>query len=278
MKGVATTTTATAATGADGALNALLIRVGELRDLVVGPEARLTLALWALVVLAAAWLLARRAQRVEGWATWVAPVVAALRFAGLVLLAMLVLSIIPTWLAPSFFVAVAAAAAAIGWSVREIVPDVFASLWLVVERRVRPGVLVASGDVAGKVERVGLRSTRLRTVDGRRLVVPNREFLQRTWADASGGRPRCRAELKVPAGASADGVRSALTQAVLTSARTPLDPELRIARTFDDPDRWEVQCRVVELEDVELLRTELPERFARYLSPADHQPGLRASQ
>jgi len=56
----------------------------------------------------------------------------------------------------------------------------------------------------------------------------------------------------------------ALTEAVLTSARVPLEPDLRVFRSSEDDTRWEVRCRVVSMTDLEAFRSELPERFARH--------------
>lgn len=243
--------------------------LGRLRELVVVPEARLSLLVWAMVALALAALLARRAQRGPGWATWIAPAVAVLRLVALVALAALLLSFIPAWMAPSFFVALLAAAAATGWSLREVLPDVFASVWIVVERRVRPGVFVRGPELEGRVESVGLRATRLLTPAGSVVAVPNRVFLRDVWSDESARWPICRAALHIREGWSPAHIRRALTDAVLTSARVPLEPDLRIFRASDDDTRWEVRCRVVSMADLEALRSELPERFAR------HAEGLR---
>jgi len=270
--GATTATTATVARAVDSTasppsmstIERIISVSTRLRELVVVPEARLSLLFWGLLALACAWLLARRAQRGPGWATWVGPAVALFRLAGLVLLAALLLSFIPAWLAPSFFVALLAAAAAVGWSLREVLPDLFASIWIVVERRIRPGVFVRSDRLEGRIESVGLRATRVLTAAGSLIAVPNREFLSRIWSDETSRWPMCRAVLVVRDGRSPAEVRTALTEAVLTSARVPLDPELRIFRSSEDQTRWEVRCRVVSMADLEVFRSELPERFARY--------------
>ena len=252
--------------------------LGRLRELVVVPEARLSLLVWGVLALLLAWFLARRAQRGPGWATWVGPTVAILRLAALVALAALVLSFIPAWLAPSFFVALLAAAAAVGWSLREVLPDVFASVWIVVERRIRPGVFVRGPSLEGRVESVGIRTTRLLTAAGSLVAVPNREFLQFVWSDESSRWPMCRAVLHVREGWSPAHLRRALTEAVLTSARVPLEPDLRVFRSSEDDTRWEVRCRVVSMTDLEAFRSELPERFARHAAGLRHaaQPDVGA--
>lgn len=272
MSATATTTTATTTPfpsevmGPSGGstIDRIVSIADRLRELVVVPEARFSLLLWGLVALLFAWLLARRAQRVVGWATWVGPAVALLRLAALIILSALVLSFIPAWLAPSFFVALLAAAAAVGWSLREILPDVFASVWIVVERRIRPGVFVRGDGLEGRIESVGIRATRIQTAGGSLIAVPNREFLSKIWSDETSRWPMCRAVLFISDGRSASEVRSALTDAVLTSARVPLEPELRIFRSSEDGSRWEVRCRVVSMTDLEAFRSELGERYQRY--------------
>jgi small-conductance mechanosensitive channel len=268
----ATTSTVTAAPppdpGAPGlvTIDRVVSIFGRLRELIVVPEARVSLLAWGVLALLLAWLLARRAQRVAGWSTWVGPAVAVLRLIALVLLAALVLSFIPAWLAPSFFVALLAAAAAVGWSLREVLPDVFASIWIVVERRIRPGVFVRGEDLEGRIENVGIRVTRVLTGAGSVIAVPNREFMQRVWSDEASRWPLCRAVLTIEQPLSADAVRRALVEAVSTSARVPLNPELRVFRSSEDDRRWEIRCRVVSMADLEAFRSELPERFARYAS------------
>lgn len=249
--------------------------LSRLRELVVVPEARVSLLVWGLFALGLAWFLARRAQQGPGWATWVGPAVALLRLAALLSLSALVLSFIPAWLAPSFFVALLAAAAAVGWSLREILPDIFASVWIVVERRIRPGVFVRGASIEGRIESVGLRATRVLTAAGSLIAVPNRAFLQDVWSDESSRWPMCRAVLHVRDGRPAAEVRAALTDAVLTSARVPLEPDLRIFRSSEDESRWEVRCRVVNMTDLEALRSELSERFERYARARDGEAARR---
>lgn len=69
---------------------------------------------------------------------------------------------------------------AIAFASRETLSNVFGAAILVADRPFRSGDWIAAGDIQGTVEHVGIRSTRLRTVEDTILVVPNGKLADAT--------------------------------------------------------------------------------------------------
>jgi small-conductance mechanosensitive channel len=62
---------------------------------------------------------------------------------------------------------------AVALSAQKILGDLFASISLILDKPFHVGDLIGSGDVQGTVERIGLRSTRIRSVSGELAILPN---------------------------------------------------------------------------------------------------------
>jgi MscS family membrane protein len=63
---------------------------------------------------------------------------------------------------------------AVALAARETLENLFASFAILLDRPFLVGDAITSGGIAGDIERIGIRSTRLRTDDGSLLIVPNR--------------------------------------------------------------------------------------------------------
>ncbi|HZF43080.1 MAG TPA: mechanosensitive ion channel domain-containing protein [Sphingomonadaceae bacterium] len=68
---------------------------------------------------------------------------------------------------------------AIGLAARDIFSDLFAALAIILDRPFRLGQTVKFGDTVGTVEAIGLKTTRLRSVDGDEVIVANAKLLDR---------------------------------------------------------------------------------------------------
>lgn len=247
---------------------------------VIQPEQR---ALWvavAALALAGGWLLGRAfgsgrsPQVVRRFAAFVLSVT---RGVLLVVGGLLVASFFPAWLAPALLLTVAAAAAALGWSLRDILPDLVAGAWLLVERRIRPGVAVVSPEPAGLVERMGLRAVSIRTASGHLVLVPNRKLLEGTYRLESSRWAVIRVELSVPQGLRAAEVRRALQDAVLSSPDVPAEPDVRVDQDPVLPRRWRIQTRLVDSQRAPKFEGELQARlqaFLRVHAPSRSGAGL----
>ena len=65
------------------------------------------------------------------------------------------------------------ASLAIGLAFQDVLRNILAGIWLLVERPLKIGDLVTVGEMAGVVQTITLRTTALRTGDGRLAVIPN---------------------------------------------------------------------------------------------------------
>lgn len=72
---------------------------------------------------------------------------------------------------------------AIALAVQNILSDLFASLAIAVDKPFEVGDSITVGDVTGTVERVGLKTTRIRSLGGEQIVMSNAELLKRTVAN-----------------------------------------------------------------------------------------------
>ena len=67
---------------------------------------------------------------------------------------------------------------AVALAVQNILGDLFASLSIVLDKPFVNGDFIAVGDMAGSVEHVGIKTTRIRSISGEQLVFSNSDLLQ----------------------------------------------------------------------------------------------------
>jgi MscS family membrane protein len=101
---------------------------------------------------------------------------------------------------------------AVALAAQKTVENLFGSFSLVADEPVRVGDVCRFGDTVGRVEDIGLRSTRVRTVDHTLVTVPNANFSTLALENLSRrDRIPVRATLTLPPGTSAQRVRQVLT-------------------------------------------------------------------
>lgn len=66
---------------------------------------------------------------------------------------------------------------AIGFAVQNILEDIFAYFSIYFDKPFRRGDFVSAGTHSGTVEAIGIKSTRLKTLQGQQLVVPNNDIV-----------------------------------------------------------------------------------------------------
>jgi len=88
----------------------------------------------------------------------------------------IILALLPTQWLPWFLLVAASAAVAIGWSLRPLVADVLAGLYLGVSGRHSPGATVRMPDGRGVLHRPGPLYSIVRTESGAMEIVPNRKL------------------------------------------------------------------------------------------------------
>lgn len=72
---------------------------------------------------------------------------------------------------------------AIALAVQNILGDLFASLAIAVDKPFEVGDAITVGTVSGTVEKVGLKTTRIRSIGGEQVVMSNAELLRQTVAN-----------------------------------------------------------------------------------------------
>ncbi|WP_430867328.1 mechanosensitive ion channel family protein [Demequina aurantiaca] len=113
------------------------------------------------------------------------------------------------------------AGVALGFGAQSLVKDVLAGIFMLLEDQYGVGDIVDLGEAVGTVEQVGLRATRLRSIDGTVWYVPNGEIqrvgnMTRLWS-------RVMIEIRFSYDTDIDAAREAMLDAV-ASARA--DPEI----------------------------------------------------
>jgi small-conductance mechanosensitive channel len=112
------------------------------------------------------------------------------------------------------------AGVALGFGAQSLVKDVLAGMFMLIEDQYGVGDIVDLGEATGSVEEVGLRSTRLRSVDGTVWYVPNGEItrvgnMTRLWS-------RVMIEVRFSYDTDVEAAREAMLDAV-ASARSDED-------------------------------------------------------
>ncbi|HEY7006968.1 MAG TPA: mechanosensitive ion channel domain-containing protein [Sphingomicrobium sp.] len=83
---------------------------------------------------------------------------------------------------------------AIGLAAQGIFSDLFAALSILFDKPFRRGDIIQFDQTTGTIERIGLKTTRLRSINGEQVVMANTKLLEREIRNYAGGRSR-RAQL-----------------------------------------------------------------------------------
>jgi small-conductance mechanosensitive channel len=86
---------------------------------------------------------------------------------------------------------------AIGLAAQGIFADLFAALSILFDKPFRRGNVIRFGDTTGTIERIGLKTTRLRSINGEQVVMANTKLLEREIHNFAAGRTR---RLQLPFG------------------------------------------------------------------------------
>jgi small-conductance mechanosensitive channel len=169
-----------------------------------------------------------------------------LRLVAVAILLLLALRILPPRLSVVALFTLVAVAVALGWSVRDFLPDLVAGFVVVFERRVRRGTWISAPGFSGQVERLGFRSTLLRDAQGRRVDVPNRHLLSAPVTSGGHHEREHEVEVHLDATLPASVIRAALRDAVLASPWVFPGADAVVLRDPDEPRRWRVRGRLLE--------------------------------
>lgn len=125
----------------------------------------------------------------------------------------------------------------IGLGLQDIAKDFGSGLVLLFERPIQVGDFVQVGDFLGTIERIGTRSTLIRTLDHISIIVPNSRFLSGEVINWSHDNPvsRLRLPVGVAYGSNMEQVRQALLAAAKASANVLSQPPPQVFfRGFGD--------------------------------------------
>jgi potassium-dependent mechanosensitive channel len=118
----------------------------------------------------------------------------------------------------------------IGFGFQDIAKNFGSGLVLILERPIQVGDFVEIGDSQGTVERIGGRSTEIRTLDHVSIIVPNSRFLSEEVINWSHHNPVSRIHLPVGVAYSSDpqAVRTALLEAAQSHAEVLQSPPPKV--------------------------------------------------
>ena len=223
----------------------------------------LSVVSWLLTILLRSW---RRALPETGLIPWLLAVLhAAFRVIFFVALVILGASLLPPRLGAVLPVILFGAAIALGWSLRDVLPDVVASIVLIAERRVRRGEWLKGDGFSGIVVQFGIRSIVLKDLRGYRVVVPNRNLLRETVVSHSATAAEREVSLRIETDASSKAVRHALRDAILFSPWVATGLEPIVLRDPIDPQLWHIRARLLDLSYASRFSGDLLERVEENL-------------
>jgi potassium-dependent mechanosensitive channel len=165
----------------------------------------------------------------------------------------------------AFAVVGGALAIGVGFGSQNVVNNFISGVILLAERPIKLGDLVELGGIYGTIERIGLRSTRVRTGDNIHIIVPNSSFLENNVINWTHNDEMVRIHVKVGV------VYGSATRDVARIIREVLDAEPRVLKepqplilftdfgdnSLDFEARFWIRMRTL----VERLRVESDVRF-----------------
>ncbi|WP_245836284.1 mechanosensitive ion channel family protein [Paramicrobacterium agarici] len=194
-----------------------------------------------------------------------------------VITVLLVIHVVAPGILGSFALLSAAVGAGLGFGAQNIVKDVLNGIFMVIEDQLGVGDVVDVGFATGVVEKVGIRITQVRDVNGVLWFVRNGEVLR--VGNMSQGWSRLIIDLAVPVGVDVDHVKEQL----LTAARALAQEAKWRPHFLDTPEAWGIESvsdEAVVLRLVAKTRTsskddvgrELRSRFTDVLHELDVAP------
>ncbi|MEQ1506941.1 MAG: mechanosensitive ion channel domain-containing protein, partial [Myxococcota bacterium] len=134
----------------------------------------------------------------------------------------------------------------VGWSARDVLPDLVAWTFLAAEGRIRAGTWVQGDGFEGIVDALRPRATWIVDPRGHHLSVPNRRLLRAPVRADRSRHPEVELSIRV-SGVSPMVARAALREAILLSPWLAPQPQPEIGWDPIDPDRWTARVRIVDL-------------------------------
>lgn len=160
---------------------------------------------------------------------------------------LLVVTAIDASILGSFAIITAALGAGLGFGAQNIVKDVLNGLFMVAEDQLGVGDLVDLGPAVGVVEAVGIRITRIRSVDGTAWFVRNGEILR--VGNMSMDWSRVLIDLAIPYSSDVDAVQDAMLGAAVEMSTS----STWRSRIIEKPEIWGIESISAEALVVRLV-------------------------
>ena len=118
---------------------------------------------------------------------------------------------------------------AVGFALQDPLANLFSGVMLSVKELYGKGDLVETNDFFGKIERITLRSTIIRSLDGQEIVIPNKEVLQKPLRNYSvTGERRCEFDVGVSYAEDLDAVAGVIREAVAAAVEVKPGREVEV--------------------------------------------------
>lgn len=166
-------------------------------------------------------LLRSRVLRLAGINLGLQEVIATLTKYGLITIATVILLQVWGLDLSSLTILASALSVGIGFGLQDIAKNFGSGLVLVFERPIQVGDFVQVGDFKGTIERIGARSTEIRTLDHVSIIVPNSRFLENEVINWSHRNPVSR--LHIPVNVSYRADPQTVQEALLEAAQNHPD-------------------------------------------------------
>jgi len=177
--------------------------------------------------------------------------------------------------------AVFAGALGIGFGIglQNLASNFISGLTLLFEQPIKVGDYIEVDKLAGTVEKIAIRSTTIRTVNGVFVIVPNSRFLDNNVVNWSYCDPKCRIVVGVQVAEESDSLT--VTEALLTAARqesrvlSSPTPEVYFKGNKKDTLRFELLVWILNPVDMDSIKSAL--RFLIEAELRDRAINTRAS-
>ena len=134
----------------------------------------------------------------------------------------------------------------IGFGLQNITANFVAGLVLLFERPIKIGDRIIVGDVEGDVEEIGMRATKIRTLNNISIIVPNSQFTSTNIVNWSYGDLRVRLDIDVGVsyGSDLDLVLQSLKEVALENSKILKDPAPDVLLREFGESSWNMRLRL----------------------------------
>ena len=161
---------------------------------------------------------------------------------------------------------------ALGLAFQDLLRNVLAGIFLLIERPFRIGDWITVGDLSGSVQTIELRTTALRTADGRLAIMPNVTAFNTTVVNASAyDRRRFSVRVRLPEGATMEEAVATATRVLRETRELAAEPAPSVQPRLEADGIVTLECRwwlEYRTHDADALAAALTQRLHDALGAA----------